>query len=94
MWRKTRLHSIYSGFPQAKDSAVPANRPNLSFDVDRLSSTLESTAEIGPGLQGGPRRLALPDSDKEMRDQFVKWCVGAGCAVSATCWRDHAQPRT
>ncbi len=33
------LLSIYSGFPQAKDSAVPANRPNLSFDVDRLSST-------------------------------------------------------
>ncbi len=36
MWRKTRLHSIYSGSPQAKDSAMPANGPNLSIDGNRL----------------------------------------------------------
>ncbi len=57
-------------------------RPNLSIDADRFWSTLMRSAEIGPGLSGGLRRLALSDSDKEMRDQFVAWCKELGCTVS------------
>ena len=60
-----------------------AERRNLlEIDGDRLWSTLEASAEIGPGKAGGLRRLALDDSDKQMRDLFVSWCEGAGCRVT------------
>jgi len=55
---------------------------NLSIDADRLWSTLMRSAEIGTGLSGGLRRLALTDSDKEMRDQYVAWCEAIGCTVT------------
>lgn len=55
---------------------------NLSIDSDRLWSTLMRSAEIGTGLAGGLRRLALSDSDKEMRDQYVAWCEAIGCTVT------------
>jgi len=62
---------------------MPASSfPNLSIDADRLWSTLDRSAEIGVGKAGGLRRLALSDSDREMRDQFVAWCEGAGCGVT------------
>ncbi|MEM7227111.1 MAG: Zn-dependent hydrolase [Pseudomonadota bacterium] len=54
----------------------------LEVDGARLWSTIERSALFGPGKAGGLRRLALSDSDKEMRDQFVEWCQAAGCAVS------------
>lgn len=57
-------------------------RPNLSIDGARLFATLERSAEIGAGPKGGLRRLALSDSDGEMRDQFVAWCEAAGCKVT------------
>ena len=60
-----------------------AHRRNLlEVDGARLWSTIERSAEFGPGKTGGLRRLALSDSDKEMRDQFVAWCRAAGCAIS------------
>lgn len=49
---------------------------------DRLWSTIDRSAGIGKGRPGGLSRLALTDSDKEMRDQFVAWCNEAGLAVS------------
>ena len=61
---------------------MPVTRTNLSIDADRLWSTLMRSAEIGPGLSGGLRRLALSDSDKVMRDQFVQWCEATGCTVT------------
>ena len=60
----------------------PNPLPNLSIDTDRLWSTLNRSAEIGVGEAGGLRRVALSDDDKIMRDQFVGWCKGAGCAVT------------
>ena len=60
-----------------------AERRNLlEIDGDRLWSTLEASAGIGPGKAGGLRRLALGDADKEMRDLFVSWCEQAGCTVT------------
>ena len=56
--------------------------PNLSIDANRLWATLDRSSEIGAGPKGGLRRLALSDSDKEMRDQFVSWCEAIGCAVT------------
>ena len=56
--------------------------PNLSIDATRLWSTLDQSSEIGKGPKGGLRRLALSDSDKKMRDLFVAWCEGIGCAVT------------
>ena len=49
---------------------------------DRLWSTIDRSGEIGRGREGGLARLALTDSDKEVRDQFVAWCEEAGLAVS------------
>jgi len=54
---------------------------NLSIDIDRLWSTLEASAEIGKGRAQGLRRLALSDSDHEMRGLFRKWCEDAGMTV-------------
>lgn len=54
----------------------------LEVDGARLWSTLERSAEFGPGKAGGLRRLALSDSDREMRDQFVAWCEEAGFTVT------------
>jgi N-carbamoyl-L-amino-acid hydrolase len=42
---------------------------------DRLWSTIEQSGQIGKGREGGLARLALTDSDKEIRDVFVKWSV-------------------
>ena len=60
-------------------TAAPANR---SIDADRLFSTLDRSSAIGTGPDGGLRRLALSDSDRDMRDQFVAWCSGDGYGVT------------
>lgn len=49
---------------------------------DRLWSTIARSGEIGVGRPNGLARLALTDADKEMRDQFVKWCKEAGLTVT------------
>ena len=61
---------------------MPQSLPNLSIDAKRLWSTLDRSSEIGTGPKGGLRRLALSDSDKEMRDQYVEWCEAIGCSVT------------
>ena len=61
---------------------MPERRNLLEIDGDRLWSTLERSAEFGPGKAGGLRRLALSEADKQMRDQFVAWCEAAGCTVT------------
>lgn len=59
------------------------DRSNLmTVDADRLWDTLMRSGDIGKGRTTGLCRLALSDSDKEMRDLFVRWCQDAGCAVS------------
>jgi N-carbamoyl-L-amino-acid hydrolase len=50
----------------------------LRIDRERLWASLMRSAEIGPGVAGGLRRLALSDADRAMRDQFVDWCRAAG----------------
>ena len=54
----------------------------IEIDGKRLWSTVLRSSEIGPGKRGGMRRLALSDSDKIMRDQFVAWAKEAGCSVT------------
>jgi len=54
----------------------------IRINEKRFWSTLMRSSEIGPGTAGGLRRLALSDTDREMRDQFVSWCKDAGCAVT------------
>ncbi len=61
---------------------MPTPLPNLSIDAERLRSTLDRSSAIGTGLKGGLRRLALSDSDGEMRDQFVEWCEAGGFRVA------------
>jgi len=55
--------------------------PDTRIDLDRFWSTIERSAEIGKGREGGLARLALTDSDREVRDQFVAWCEAAGLTV-------------
>ena len=54
----------------------------LRIDGPRLWSTIMRSAEVGPGVAGGFRRLALSDSDKEIRDIFRDWCEAAGLPVT------------
>ena len=61
---------------------MPTSSPNLSIDAKRLWATLDRSSEIGTGPKGGLRRLALSDSDREMRDRFVEWCEASGCRVT------------
>lgn len=51
------------------------------IDLERFWSTIQRSAEIGKGREGGLARLALTDSDREIRDQFVEWCKAAGLTV-------------
>ena len=61
---------------------MPTPLSNLSIDAERLRSTLDRSSAIGTGPKGGLRRLALSDSDGEMRDQFVEWCEAGGFRVA------------
>lgn len=54
----------------------------LRANGERFWDTIEASAKIGPGVAGGLRRLALTDSDKEVRDLFRRWCEEAGCTVT------------
>ena len=58
-----------------------SNTNQLQANGERFWETIEASAQIGPGVAGGLRRLALTDSDKEMRDLFRQWCEEAGCSV-------------
>lgn len=50
-------------------------------DGARFWSTIETSAQIGVGREGGLRRLALTDDDAAMRRIFVDWCREAGLSV-------------
>lgn len=51
------------------------------IDAQRLWDTLMTLAAIGATPGGGVCRLALSDDDRRARDQLVRWCEQAGCAV-------------
>jgi N-carbamoyl-L-amino-acid hydrolase len=55
---------------------------HLEADGQRLWNTLMASAEIGALPEGGLRRLALSDADREMRDLFASWAAEAGYQVS------------
>ena len=54
----------------------------LEVDGQRLWNTLMASAEIGALPEGGLRRLALTDADRQMRDLFAHWAAEAGYPVS------------
>lgn len=51
---------------------------DIRIDIERFWTTIERSAEIGPGRPGGLSRLALSDADKQMRDEFAGWCRDGG----------------
>ena len=53
----------------------------IRADGDRLWHTLMEMAKIGPGKNGGIRRLALTDEDIDGRKLFQKWASDAGCTI-------------
>ncbi len=55
---------------------------NLHIDPSRLWDAHMQVAKIGPGLRGGNNRQSLTDSDREVRDLFVRWCEEAGLTVT------------
>lgn len=59
---------------------MPTN--HLRANGERFWDTIEASAKVGPGIAGGLRRLALSDSDREIRDLFRQWCEAAGCTVT------------
>ncbi len=54
---------------------------NLTVNADRLWSTLDEMAQIGPGLRGGSNRQTLTDADGEGRRLFARWCAEAGMTM-------------
>lgn len=54
----------------------------LQIDERRFWSTIERSGQIGVGREGGLQRVALTDSDGEMRNEFVAWCKEAGLQVT------------
>ncbi len=55
---------------------------NMRIDSDRLWSSLEAMAEVGPGVAGGNNRQALTDADADGRALFRRWCEEAGMTVA------------
>jgi N-carbamoyl-L-amino-acid hydrolase len=54
----------------------------LEVDGARLWDSLMASAAIGATAKGGLCRMALTESDQEMRDVFVRWCEEAGMIVT------------
>lgn len=57
-------------------------RDNLAIDEGRLWATLMRSAEIGPGVAGGLRRLTLSAADRDVRDQFKDWAAESGLGMT------------
>jgi N-carbamoyl-L-amino-acid hydrolase len=60
---------------QAGDRTAPGN---LRVNGDRLLSRLAALARIGATDDGGCRRLALSDEDRQGRDQLMAWLKEVG----------------
>ncbi|WP_428925436.1 Zn-dependent hydrolase [Marinibacterium sp. SX1] len=54
---------------------------NLRINGERLWTSLEDMARIGPGVAGGNNRQALTDEDAEGRALFQSWCEAAGLTM-------------
>ena len=54
---------------------------NLRIDGPRLLSRLEALGQIGSTGDGGVRRLALSDTDRQGRDLLVSWMKELGLSV-------------
>ncbi len=54
----------------------------LRVDGKRLWDTIMETGQIGATPRGGLNRLALSDTDREVRDWFVEACRSLGCTVT------------
>ncbi len=50
-------------------------------DLEGFWEAVQASAKIGIGRPGGLSRLALSDSDREMRDLFVTWCKAEGMEI-------------
>jgi N-carbamoyl-L-amino-acid hydrolase len=59
----------------------PQRPTNLRVDGDRLLRRLETLAKIGDTGDGGCRRLALSDEDRQGRDLLVSWMQELGLTV-------------
>ena len=65
---------------------------NLRIDGNRLLWRLETLAKIGDTGDGGCRRLALSDEDREGRDLLVSWMRRlVGMVIAPSCGVNHAK---
>ncbi len=58
-----------------------SNMPGLGINPGRLWATIMETAGFGGTDKGGVCRLTLTDTDRQVRDWFVKECRSIGCKV-------------
>src|ERR1700694_661452 len=56
-------------------------RATASINGERLWASLMDLARLGATPKGGVRRITLTETDREGRDQFVRWAREAGLAV-------------
>lgn len=56
--------------------------PKVSINSDRLWATLMETARFGGSEDGGVRRLALSEEDRQVRDWLKEECLKLGCEVT------------
>lgn len=54
----------------------------MIINFDRLNDRLQKLSEVGQTIEGGSRRLALTDADKQGRDLVRSWMLDIGLAVS------------
>ena len=47
--------------------------PDLKINYERLKTKIDVLATIGTTPEGGVKRLALSDADKQGRDLVVEW---------------------
>ena len=53
----------------------------LRVDGERLWASLMEMAQVGATPEGGCRRLALTDEDKDGLELFRSWAAAAGCEI-------------
>ena len=61
---------------------MKSNMQNLQINAERLWDTIMETAKIGGTPKGGICRLTLTDTDRQVRDWFIKVCRSIGCSVT------------